>query len=184
MYCSIQNSITQQRIFTLKSYWAGPQFRAKSQTWPIVTWTIFLTLTKNLIFKDLYFLTRTGCTIINQKFVDSMFVPGAVAKLKSEIFHFFWSQTWRWNGPVLIPYYTPPWHFKRIFQWIQENYFIYFILLQALNFNCFVAQQSSSIIEQSCKKLGNWVISIWFYKFLHMIITWFILAAKAHIFDH
>ena len=40
---------------------------------------LFLTLTKNLIFKDLYVLTRTGCTIINQKLVDSMFVPGAVA---------------------------------------------------------------------------------------------------------
>ena len=34
---------------------------------------------KNLIFKDLFVLTRTGRTIINQKLVDSMFVPGAVA---------------------------------------------------------------------------------------------------------
>ena len=40
---------------------------------------VILTRTKNLIFKDLYVLTRTGCTIINQKFVDSMFLPGAVA---------------------------------------------------------------------------------------------------------
>ena len=45
-------------------------------------------MTKNLIFKDLYVLTRTGSTIINQKFVDSMFAPGAVA-FKSEILHFF-----------------------------------------------------------------------------------------------
>ena len=57
-----------------------PEFRAKSQTWPIVT--LFLTLTKNLIFKDLYVLTRTGSTI-NQKLVDSMLKP-----FKSEIFHF------------------------------------------------------------------------------------------------
>ena len=51
--------------------------------------TLFLTLTKNLIFKDLYVLTRTGCTIINQKFVDSMFVPGAVAIQK-------------WNFPLFL----------------------------------------------------------------------------------
>ena len=76
---------------------------AKSQTWPIVTWTLILTLTKNLIFKDLYVLTRTGSTIINQKLVDSMFAPGAVAIQKWNFplfFFFFWSQTWRWNGSL------------------------------------------------------------------------------------
>ena len=66
--------------------------------WPIVTWTLFLTLTKNLIFKDLYVLTRTGSTIINQKLVDSMFAPGAVAIQKWNC-PLFWSQTWCWNGP-------------------------------------------------------------------------------------
>ena len=50
---------------------------------------LFLTFTKNLLFKDLYVLTRTGCTIINQKFVDSMFVPGAVAIQK-------------WNFPLFL----------------------------------------------------------------------------------
>ena len=40
---------------------------------------IILDLDEELIFKDLYVLIRAGCTIINQKFVDSMFVPGAVA---------------------------------------------------------------------------------------------------------
>ena len=60
----------------------------------------FWTLTKNLIFKDLYVLTRTGSTIINQKLVDSMFAPGAVAIQKWN-FPLFWSQTWRWNGPTM-----------------------------------------------------------------------------------
>ena len=59
---------------------------------------LFLTLTKNLIFKDLFVLTRTGCSIINQIFVDNMFVPGAVAIQKWN-FPLFLSQTWRWNGP-------------------------------------------------------------------------------------
>ena len=63
--------------------------------------TLFLTLTKNLIFKDLYVLTRTGSTIINQKLVDSMFAPGAVAIQKWN-FPLFWSQTWRWNGPAYM----------------------------------------------------------------------------------
>ena len=42
----------------------------------------------NLVFKDLYVLTRTGSTIINQTLVDSMFAPGAVAiqKLKFSLF--------------------------------------------------------------------------------------------------
>ena len=48
-----------------------------------------LDLDKDLIFKDLYVLTRTGYTIINQKFVDSMFVPGAVAIQK-------------WNFPLFL----------------------------------------------------------------------------------
>ena len=48
-----------------------------------------LDLDEELIFKDLYVLTRTGCTIINQKFVDSMFVPGAVAIQK-------------WNFPLFF----------------------------------------------------------------------------------
>ena len=39
----------------------------------------YMDFTWNLIFKDLYVLTRTGSTIINQKLVDSMFAPGAVA---------------------------------------------------------------------------------------------------------
>ena len=46
----------------------------------------------------MYILTRTGSTIINQKLVDSMFAPGAVAIQKWN-FPLFWSQTWRWNGP-------------------------------------------------------------------------------------
>ena len=83
----------------LKSFWCRNQFRAKSQTWPTVTWTLFLTLTKNLIFKDLYVLTPTGSTIINQKFVDSMFAPGALA-IQMWNFPLFWSQTWPWNGPL------------------------------------------------------------------------------------
>ena len=33
----------------------------------LFTWTLFLTFMKNLIFKDLYVLTPTGSTIINQK---------------------------------------------------------------------------------------------------------------------
>ena len=53
-----------------------------------------LDLEEEFNFKDLYVLTRTGCTIINQKFVDSMFVPGAVAIQKWN-FPLFWSQTWR-----------------------------------------------------------------------------------------
>ena len=47
-----------------------------------------------------FVLTRTGSTIINQKLVDSMFAPGAVAIQKWN-FPLFWSQTWRWNGPAL-----------------------------------------------------------------------------------
>ena len=82
---------------------------SKSQTWPIVTWTLFLTLTKNLIFKDLYVLTRTGCTIINQKFVDSMFVPGAVAIQK-------------WNFPLLlVTNVTLEWASQRVFQQITNR---------------------------------------------------------------
>ena len=48
-----------------------------------------LDLDKEFNFKDLYVLTRTGCSIINQKFVDSMFVPGAVAIQKWNFPFFF-----------------------------------------------------------------------------------------------
>ena len=78
MHCSIQNSITHPIIFTLKLFWCNTHFRAKSQTLLIVTWIICLTL-NNLSFIDLYVLTATGSTIINQKLAESMFAPGAVA---------------------------------------------------------------------------------------------------------
>ena len=50
--------------------------------------SLFLTLAKNLIYKDLYVLTSTGSTIINQKPVDSMFALGAVVAIK------------KWNFPL------------------------------------------------------------------------------------
>ena len=95
VYYSIQNSIT-HRIFNLKSFWCRTQFRAKSQTWPIVTWSLFLTLTKNLIFKDLHVLTPTRSTIINKKIVESMFAPAvAIQKLNFPVF-FITNVTLEW----------------------------------------------------------------------------------------
>ena len=51
--------------------------------------------------EEFNFQRPTGCTIINQKFVDSMFVPGAVAIQKWN-FPLFLPQTWRWNGPLAM----------------------------------------------------------------------------------
>ena len=73
-----------------------------------------------LIFKDLYVLTRTGCTIINQKFVDSMFVPGAatiqqwnfplflVTNVMLEWAYIHWTIDWFQNELIFIAILPSP----------------------------------------------------------------------------
>ena len=102
--------------FYFEVIWSRTIVSCQVTTWPIVTWTLFLTLTKKLIFKDLYVLTRTGSTIINQKLVDSMFAPGAVAIQKWN-FPLFWSQTWRWNRPWSICTTGLKYAWSRITKW-------------------------------------------------------------------
>ena len=74
MYYSIKNSIKHQRILTLKE---PVSFKVTNVTNRYMDF--ILDHDKELIFKDLYVLTPSGSTIINQKFVDSMFALGAVA---------------------------------------------------------------------------------------------------------
>ena len=93
VYSSIQNSITSQNLYS-----EVIQERVSCKVTNVTDRyiTLFLTLTKNSIFKDQHVLTPQGSTLINQKLVHCMFAPGAVVVQKWNIPLF--AQTWQAMG--------------------------------------------------------------------------------------
>ena len=84
--------------FLSSQFVAGPSFEVTNVTNRYMNF--ILGLDEYFDFKDRYVLTPTGITIIKNLLIACLHQERK--PLKSKIFHFFWSQTWPWNGPLLL----------------------------------------------------------------------------------